>query len=97
MITITTKYLGPTNTRGSRIKVKANDCGYFPSKSYGYDYGSNEPHIEAFKRYCQDMAKLYPDSFFNEPQEWAIGDTPIGIVAVLANDRHVTTGPKVEE
>ena len=92
MTTITTKYLGPTNTRGSRIKVIHGHTGYFPSKSYSYDHGSNAPHIIAFKQYCADMAKLYPDSFFADKQEWVIGDTPCGIVAVLANDTHITTG-----
>lgn len=91
MITITTKYLGPTNTQGSRIKVSHGNKDYFPSKSYSYDHSSNDPHITAFKQYCADMAKLYPDSFFANQQDWIIGDTSTGIVAVMANDRHVTT------
>jgi len=50
MKAITTKYAGPTNSRGSRIIVKAEGC---PSRQYGCDDELNveENHIQAAKAY----------------------------------------------
>lgn len=50
MKAITTKHAGPTNTRGSRIIVRAEGG---PAKSYGYDDALNveENHIQAAKQY----------------------------------------------
>ncbi len=50
MKAITTKYAGATNTRGSRIIVKAEGG---PSKSYAWDNALNidENHIQAAKQY----------------------------------------------
>lgn len=47
MQTIITKYLAPTNTRGSRIKVTS--C--HGSKTYSYDYEATDPHKAAFEQY----------------------------------------------
>lgn len=60
MQTITTKYLAPTNSRGSRIKVTSNRG----SKTYSYDYAASEPHKAAFDEYLaminRDMAEHHP-------------------------------------
>lgn len=48
MVTITTKYLGPTNTRGSRIKATASSG---PSVTIGYDPALNSgPNHDAAAR-----------------------------------------------
>lgn len=53
MQTITTKYLAPTNSRGSRIKV----TGAWGSKTYSYDYSVSEPHKAAFDEYLAMLNK----------------------------------------
>lgn len=62
MQTITTKYLAPTNHRGSRIKV----TGLAYSKTYSYDYSADEPHKAAFELWLAEenarMAKQLPDN-----------------------------------
>ena len=42
---VTTTYHGPTNTRGSRIAVKANG----KSKSVSYNYAASNVHEDAVK------------------------------------------------
>lgn len=51
MQTIITKYLGPTNTRGSRIKVTS----WLGSKTFSYDYGASCAHKAAFQQYLQHL------------------------------------------
>lgn len=48
---ITTKYIGPTNTRGSRIKASAQ-CG---SVTISYDDSLRDPHTEAAKAFAVKM------------------------------------------
>lgn len=59
MQTIITKYLAPTNTRGSRIKVTS--C--HGSKTYSYDYAAACAHTSAFEQYLgminAEMAEKY--------------------------------------
>lgn len=61
MQTITTKYLAPTNSRGSRIKVTSA----LGSKTYSYDYSAIEPHKAAFDEYLamlnKEMAEKHQD------------------------------------
>ncbi|QHJ79720.1 MAG: hypothetical protein [Caudoviricetes sp.] len=61
MQTITTKYIAPTNTRGSRIKVTSA----WGSKTYSYDGAASEPHKAAFDEYLaminKEMAERHPD------------------------------------
>ena len=40
----TTKYLGPTETKGSRIKVTIHG----ESKTFPMSYSAHNPHVEAF-------------------------------------------------
>lgn len=53
---IVTKYLGPTNHRGSRIKVKA----YAGSKTYAWDHAldTNENHTKAAYAYATELGWL---------------------------------------
>lgn len=53
---IITKYLGPTNHRGSRIKVKA----YAGSKTYAWDYSLdvNENHTKAAVTFAEELGWL---------------------------------------
>ena len=47
MISITTKYLSPTNTRGARIKATAGD--WSATISYSYELNDVALHFEAVK------------------------------------------------
>lgn len=51
MQTIITKYLGPTDTKGSRVKVTS----WMGSKTFSYNAGSSNPHKEAFEQYMQHL------------------------------------------
>jgi hypothetical protein len=53
MVAITTKYFGPTNFKGSRIKASANGN----SVTIGFDYalGSEERHAKAARALCDKM------------------------------------------
>ena len=62
MQTITTKYLAPTNTRGSRIKV----TGAWGSKTYSYDYSAEEPHKAAFEEYLSMLNKNMAEKYGSE-------------------------------
>lgn len=61
MQVITTKYLAPTNNRGSRIKVTSA----WGSKIYSYDNSAHEPHKAAFDLFLAEqnkmMAEQHPD------------------------------------
>ncbi len=52
MKAITTKFFGPTNTRGSRIKASDSDGN---SVVIGYDHASHDPHREAAITLCRKM------------------------------------------
>lgn len=49
MVIIKTKYIGPTNTRGSRIKASANGFSVTISYPYESDAGREKSHFEAVK------------------------------------------------
>jgi len=53
MQAITTKFLGPTNTKGSRIKASC----WLKSKTVSWDYSLNveQNHIEAAKQLVADL------------------------------------------
>lgn len=53
---IVTKYLGPTNHRGSRIKVKA----YAGSRTYTWDHSldTNENHTKAAESFAKELGWL---------------------------------------
>jgi hypothetical protein len=48
MIAIQTKYLGPTNTRGARIKAWT-DSGFSASISYPHEFSHELCHFQAVK------------------------------------------------
>ena len=62
MIAIHTRYIGPTNTQGSRIKAYTTGCGqrkgFEATIPYSYDAGTVEAHFEAVKelvsKHCLD-------------------------------------------
>ena len=56
MQAITTRYLGPTDTRGSRIKVSS----YWGSKTYSYDHSASCPHDAAFEEFMKDVINNLP-------------------------------------
>ena len=62
MQTVITKYLAPTNTRGSRIKV----ISAWGSKIYPYDYAANEPHKEAFDLFLAEQNEIMKAQYGTE-------------------------------
>jgi hypothetical protein len=66
---ITTKYYGPTNTKGARIKVTDSITG--KGKFYPFDHSAQCPHEAAFHQYIIDTrgedfvrsAPLFPPTF----------------------------------
>lgn len=70
MQTVITKYLAPTNTLGSRIKVISG----WGSKTYSYEYDVDCPHRHAFNLFLAEqnkvMAEKYPDCQAAVDGEW---------------------------
>ena len=85
MITIQTKYFGPTNSKGSRISVKAMK---YEKKFFSFDYG-DDPHESALRQYLKYIKAKYPDASWPD-KEFTIGDTEYGIVAVFSSERKLT-------
>lgn len=52
MKAIVTKYLGPTDRRGSRIKAEAEGGNTI---TIGYPHGSDNPHLDAALALCHKM------------------------------------------
>ena len=77
MVTITTKYHGPTLTRGSRIKATASSG---PSVTVGYDYAldSGPNHDAAARKLIERMGAA---------GTWHRGPTSTGYVYVLERVR----------
>lgn len=61
MLTIITKYIAPTNTRGARIKV----ISQYGNKFYSYDHSASCAHKAAFDTWLKEknaeMMHKYPD------------------------------------
>jgi len=51
-VSIVTKYYGPTNTKGSRIKA---DAGRGRTKWISYPHDEREPHLAAAMALCEHM------------------------------------------
>lgn len=70
MQAVITKYIGPTDTRGARIKVDS----WYGSKTYPYDHASNEAHDEAFNTWLEEvnakMKRERPDNQLAQDGEW---------------------------
>lgn len=47
MVRIKTTYLGATDTKGSRIRVKSLDTGI--AREFPYDYSARNPHTAAIR------------------------------------------------
>lgn len=81
---ITAKYLGPTNTKGARIKVSyrqwAENKGTV--KYYGWDNSINpdDNYKKAFKDYLSNVL------FNNFQQSWTIDCTDDGMIATNSNN-----------
>ena len=77
----TTKYLGPTETKGSRIKVTVHGM----SKTFNYDYAASNAHVAAFIRMVEWWGYIIlpgtPDmlgNFDDEAQVQFIADSETG-------------------
>jgi hypothetical protein len=88
MQTITTKYLGPTNHRGSR--VKATHTGDYTSVTLSYDYALNSEgnHIAAAKSLADKL---------NWQGDYIGGHTAEGMVFVNADSACAFTATRKEE
>jgi len=51
---IETKYFGPGNVRGARIRVKSN----WDTKWYEYDHAARDPHVVAASQFLNDTMKV---------------------------------------
>lgn len=74
MFSIVTKFLGPTNTQGSRIRATCN--GKSKMVSYDHAMGSVENHIEAVKEFAR---------VFHYSGTYAIGETETGYIFTPTN------------
>jgi len=61
MLAITSKYHGPTNTRGSRVRATAN--GHMVTVPWAAEWDAEQNHREACKRLC-DKLGWNADRFF---------------------------------
>ena len=75
MVTIQTKYYGPTNFKGARIKVWSTKDR--PVMWVSYTYETN-PHIVAIQEYCIKMGWT--------KQNLQLGSTDEGMVAVFLDN-----------
>lgn len=80
MVTIITRYIGPTNTRGSRIIAQRSDWkpGYPKGTrvTVGYDHAASDPHLAAARQLAEGM---------NWYGTWIGGDLPEGKCFVCVN------------
>lgn len=72
---ITAKFLGPTNTKGSRIKVSGHKSG---AKYYQWDHALNpgDNYEQAFKTYLKDLVMTGP-----QRAQWVMACTDTGMIA----------------
>lgn len=75
---ITTKYYGPGNVRGSRITAKGS-AGQKLTLHYDSALGTDENHRNAAMALAEKL---------NWSGDWVMGNIDGGIVAVLAVSRH---------
>lgn len=70
MQAVITKYIGPTERRGARIKIES--C--YGSKFYPFDYLSSEAHDTAFNQWLEEvnaeMKLEHPDNQLAQDGEW---------------------------
>ena len=60
MKAILTKYLGPTNNRGSRVKAY-DECGNQVTVSWNFELGVEENHQAAAQAFVQKMGWKWQD------------------------------------
>lgn len=81
---IQTRYYGPSNTRGARIRAWRADAGTSPTSdryavTVPYDYGSANPHLDAIEAYIARHGEAGHDW----TGEWVVGAISGGYVAVF--------------
>jgi hypothetical protein len=64
MQAILTKYLGPSNTRGSRIKAYA-ECGLSVTVPYPHQASGDRVHFAAVVAFCRRHKGWGPASFYH--------------------------------
>lgn len=94
MQAIITKYLGPTNTKGERIKASC-EAGSV-TISYRHDLDQLQAHAAAAKALCLKLAKEYDERYEGKPgydsarhncwaRPFVTGGTDKGYVHVFVN------------
>lgn len=71
-----TQYMGPTNTRGARIRVTIQRGADTVTKSYPYDYASPHPHETAAQTALNDFLGKNGDTW----ELIGAGESPKGYV-----------------
>lgn len=83
MYAIETKYMGPTNTRGSRILAKGNDKRV--TVSYPYDKSGEDVHRVALAAFLESCEYLTDEE--KNANNWIGGSTSTGYVFVYVGNR----------
>lgn len=81
MQSIITKYLGPSNFRGARIKAKATGGAGSMTRSYDYALNTEENHRASAKAFAKHLQ--WPGTWI----EGDLGDGMGGYVYVCINSR----------
>jgi hypothetical protein len=91
MQAISTKYHGPTNHRGARIKASC-EAG---SLTVGYDYslGSEANHIRAIRALIAKLGWFHDASRGDRYGAWHVGGLGHGYVAVCTGEYSVVEAP----
>jgi len=81
MQTISTKYIGPTNTRGSHIVAKTSE-GKSKTISYDYELDAIDSHLKAVKALKKSLGRGWS-------KQMTCGGTKTGLCCVFSSDRKV--------
>ena len=88
MQSIETRFIGPTNSRGSRYKAIAGDGGKGFTLTVEADYrlGSEENHARAARLLIQKLGWFHDESRGDRYADWYAGGTSRGYVFVCCVD-----------
>lgn len=80
MQAISTKFLGPTNTRGSRYKATC-EAGIFVTEA-DHTLGSEENHVRVARKLIDKLGWFRDAAGGPDTRDWFGGSTPDGYVFV---------------
>lgn len=89
-ITIVTKFLSCTNTRGARIKVSSSNGA---TKTYSYDYSSRDPHALSVWMFMNDVFDVNETTIQQSNGSLIL---PIAGLSMDSNGRWFTNSPTLD-